>query len=479
SPCPAASSADLKKAAKMHPLDPGAREWYAETYGAVAKNAPGIKGLVCVGESCAFPSRDPGMGGFWWQEDCQMKGKRHNGFWPVSDWPEWLDLVKSVTREHNKDFEVVFWTYTWFRRPAEERLPLLEKIPTDVMLLGTWGRGDPPVIRGNAKFFVTDYSIAAIGPSAVFRSEADVAVRRGIPVMAMTNTGGRTWDCGVAPYVPSPGRWMMRFVSLRDGHRKWGLRALMESHHYGFQPNYISELAKVAFTAEKTAADVDAHLVAIAERDFGRAAAPAALAAWKDWDAAFAWHSTGDSDFWGPLRVGPVYPLIEPGERIPPPLHPSTELSDGPSRGTGWRFIMAQFSRPKEVLAGEIDTCEREIALLDSGISKLEAAMPLVPADRRDVARRALGVGKFFSASVRTLMNEKRFYRAGLEGDAKTMLSVIDDEERNVRSIIPIVEFDSSLGWEPTMGYLSDRENLEWKLRQLEQKRHKISRGVE
>jgi hypothetical protein len=32
------------------------------------------------------------------------------------------------------------------------------------------------------------------------------------------------------------------------------------------------------------------------------------------------------------------------------------------------------------------------------------------------------------------------------------MLSIIDDEERNVRETIPVVEFDSALGWEPTMG---------------------------
>lgn len=456
-----------EKAAKMHPLDPGAREWYAATYGAIVKNAPGLKGLICVGESCAFPSRDPGMGGYWWQEGWQKKGTKLNGFWPVSDWPEWLDLVKSVTREHNKDFEVVFWTYNWFKKPAELRLPLLEKIPTDLTLLVTWVRGDPPVRRGNAEFFVTDYSIAAPGPSAVFRSEADVAVRRGIPVMTISNTGGRTWDSGVAPYVPAPGRWKTRFDALRAAQKMWGVKALMESHHYGFQPNFISELAKIAFTAETTDADFDRALAAIAARDFGLAAAPAALDAWKDWDEAFAWHSTGDADFWGPLRVGPVYPLVLPGERLPPPLNPNLAKSEGVSKGTGWKYMMPKFVRPKEALDGEIDTCAREIALLEKGVRKLAAAMPLVPEAKRDVARRHLGVGAFYLASVRTLANVKRFYRAGLAKDSAAMLAVLDDEERNVREAMPLVEFDSALGWEPTMGYVCDRANLEWKLRQL------------
>ena len=72
---------------------------------------------------------------------------------------------------------------------------------------------------------------------------------------------------------------------------------------------------------------------------------------------------------------------------------------------------------------------------------------------------------------MRTLANVKRFYRAGLKKDVAEMTRVIDDEERNVRAAMPLVEFDSSLGWEATMGYVCDRANLEWKLRQLAQLR--------
>ena len=203
-------------------------------------------------------------------------------------------------------------------------------------------------------------------------------------------------------------------------------------------------------------------------------AAPAALAAWKDWDEAFAWHSTGDADFWGPLRVGPVYPLVLPGERLPPPLNPHKGKVDGVSKGTGWMYMMPKFVCPKEVLDGEIDTCAREIALLEQGVRKLAAALPRVPEAKRDVARRHLGGGAFYLASVRTLANVKRFYRAGLDKDQAAMLAILDDEERNVREAMPLVAFDSSLGWEPTMGYVCDRANLEWKLRQLAEVRARI-----
>lgn len=44
-----------------------------------------------------------------------------------------------------------------------------------------------------------------------------------------------------------------------------------------------------------------------------------------------------------------------------------------------------------------------------------------------------------------------------------------------MRETIPLVEADSSLGWEPSMFYVADREHLEWKLRQLEDVRRRIS----
>ena len=53
---------------------------------------------------------------------------------------------------------------------------------------------------------------------------------------------------------------------------------------------------------------------------------------------------------------------------------------------------------------------------------------------------------------------------------------MLDDEELNVRETIPLVEADSSLGWEPSMFYVADREHLEWKLRQLGDARRSVSK---
>ena len=57
-----------------------------------------------------------------------------------------------------------------------------------------------------------------------------------------------------------------------------GLVTIMENHHYGWMPNFVSELAKEAFT--EGGMDFETHVRAIAARDFRPAAADEVLAAW-------------------------------------------------------------------------------------------------------------------------------------------------------------------------------------------------------
>ena len=429
---------------KLHPLDPGAREVYDAAYGTIVKNAPGLKGLICVGESAAFPSRDPGMGGFWWQHE---KGAAHtNGFWPASDWVDWLNLVGDVTRKYRPDFEIIFWTYNWFHAPEANRLALLERISTNVTLHVTYEM-EPGI---------DDYSIVRSGPGSVFRSEAALAKRRRIRLTSMTNTGGRTWDFGGIPFVPVPRHWLARFRALRATHREFGLAGLMESHHYGFTPNFISDLAAVAFSTATSDADLDRALDTLAARDFGADNIAAVKAAWDEWDAAMDLHPTRYADQWGELRIGPAYPLVKIGEKLPVP----------PCR-TSWKYVEPVFRYSRDQLAPSIDRARREVAHWQAGCDRLEALLPSVPAERRDAARKILGVGRYCERTMRTLLNHRLYCREMLaeKPDAGNVRAILRDETENVKATIPLVTADPRLGWEPSMRFVASPEILEWKLK--------------
>lgn len=473
------------QAAECHPLDPGAWKFYDDLYGAVIKNAPGIKGMVFVGESVGFPARDPEIGGFWWRRDGNTKYQ--NGFYPTLEWADWMRLVRDVTRQYKPDLDLLFWTYNWFWAEPEKRLALIEKLPTDITLHVTYEMGDVSVEKCGIPTWVSDYSITTDGPGTVFASEAEVAARRGIRLTSMTNTGGMTWDCGVVPYMPVPFRWQKRCASIRESQKKWGLSGLMESHHYGFTPGMIAELVKYSFTEEfDTEEGFTERALALAARDFGKENAEAVVAVWKDWSDAFYWHSARDCDQYGPLRVGPVYPFTLPGEPLPEPLHPRYSYHNGIRAGNGWTYVNDTYYYPGDQLEGSIEMAERELVLLEEGNRKMQEILKHVPADKLDFARREAGIGSFLYHTVRTLRNVKRYYCAGSKAMAENesaagknaavaeMHQMLDDETQNVLDTIPLVEYDSRLGWEPTMLYTTDADCLRWKLEQLKDARNAL-----
>ena len=57
------------------------------------------------------------------------------------------------------------------------------------------------------------------------------------------------------------------------------------------------------------------------------------------------------------------------------------------------------------------------------------------------------------------------------ENEAKELLDKIEklllNEKANVEATIPLVQFDSRLGWEPSMEYIADPEHLRWKIAQV------------
>ncbi len=49
------------------------------------------------------------------------------------------------------------------------------------------------------------------------------------------------------------------------------------------------------------------------------------------------------------------------------------------------------------------------------------------------------------------------------------MIAILKNEQQNARDTIPLVEFDSILGFEPSMEYVTDRKRLEWKIAQVDE----------
>jgi hypothetical protein len=457
-----------------HPDDPDAEAYYESTYGELMKACPGARGVVLVGESCEFPSKDPATKGRTRRDPVPPGGEDDSrpfpGWWPCKDYPQWLDLVKKVVRHHNPSADIVFWTYNWGWAPEAERVALIESLPKDISLQATFEMFETIQKDGVATRCV-DYTVSFAGPGKYFKSEAAAAHERGIPLYAMSNTGGLTWDIGVVPYLPVPFQWKARYEALLAAHEQWGLCGLMESHHYGWWPSFVSELAKWAYW--RPAVDLDTILSRIAVRDFGRAGAKHAVAAWRAWSEAITQYVPTNEDQYGPFRVGPSYPLVFLDEDVTFPSASHAHF--------GSRIVKTLYrSHAPADVPGEIALFERMLALWTDGLEHMADAVSEAPPAKLADAMRMRLLGEFIQRCVMTTIHVKKWFllnRQLRENDdvrarkrvLDEMVALAQDEVRNAEATIPLVEADSRLGWEPSMEYMTDTEHLEWKIEQVRQ----------
>ena len=234
---------------KLHPDDEGAYDFYENLYGKFVDRCPYFKGIIFVGESCEFPSKDTHTKGIRRHDNKGPDGKpivKNNkpspGWWPCYDYKDLMEMIGGILRKRNPDFDIVFWSYNWSKTPAEYRKALIDTLPKYITLQATFEMGEF-IIRDGVTSRTADYTIFSHGPGYYFSTEARFAKENGLKFYSMTNTGGLTWDVGVIPYIPAPYQWMKRYVEMRHAYTTYGLSGTMDSHHFGFSPAFIGDLA--------------------------------------------------------------------------------------------------------------------------------------------------------------------------------------------------------------------------------------------
>ena len=389
-----------------HPADPKTKDVFDATYGRVAGHYPEAKGIVFVGESCEFPTRDERALPLKHTDPKPAGDSRpYAGWYPCRDYPDWLKAVKAAIDAHAPGMEIVFWSYNWGRQPETPRRELIRALPKDVALQATFEMFEPQVKRNGMSAPSADYSLSFAGPGRYFASEADEAHKLGLKLYTMANAGGLTWDFGTVPYQPCPYQWNNRYQAMRKAHDDWGLCGVMECHHYGWWPSFISQIEKEALTEGGMA--FEDLLRAIAARDFGAANVDAACAAWKLWSDA--------------ARHEQELPLLD-------------------DMAAAWAKGAAAFE---------------SIAAREPGRRAAKA---------RDMAR----LGRYFWRTILTATHVKRGHLAEYRKDAEGVLKWARAEYTNATAALALVEEDSRLGWEPSMEYTGGPEQIRWKLARME-----------
>lgn len=460
-----------------HPEDPDAEEYYDKLYGDLFRRCPLLKGVTLVGESVEFPSHDTHttmrVGSDNYDENGKrlMQGIPRPGWFPCYDYPQWLNMVKKVIRRVKPDADIVFWTYNWGGSPEELRLNLIRNLPTDISLEATFEMFEQTE-RDGVPASATDYTLFTTCAGKYFLSEAREAKKCNIPLYSMTNTGGLTWDVGVVPYEPAPYQWLKRFKAVNEAHDDFGLCGLMESHHYGFYPSFISELAKAYFTEKEP--DGEAILDRLFVRDWGSENLDSVRAAFRSISDAIENLVTTNEDQYGPMRIGPSYPILLYNDKdlvIP--------FGEKAMHGQN-RICYPNYTYPfyfdgyYEKMGGESRLYKQSAAELIAGARSLFDLIPSLSENKRDDARRVAGIAEFMGRAALTTHHVKEAYfrkyalltdeNVDFEGVLCELEEIFRREIENAKATLPLVDFDSRLGYEPSMDYMCHRDALEWKI---------------
>ena len=457
-----------------HPSDPDAPQFFDELYGGISKDCRGAKGYILVDEKCHFPSKDPRV--CKWDPKTRKKvdpndPRPYPSYFPGYDYLDWVDIVRRSLLRYSPEAEIVFWTYAFVWAQPEPCREFIRKLPKDMPVMATFESGLEHTKRNGLESRVEDYSIAAVGPGGFFRRQAGEACASGHKVYTMANCAGLAWDFGTIPYNPCPYQWRRRWDAVKDAQRDWNVRGVMECHHYGVWPSFITELEKEAFTEGGMA--FDEHIRKIAARDFGEANAEKAVAAWRSWSEAIEDMPPRGFNQYGPFRMGPAYPFNafqpEPEARDwfngKKPMHVSP-YSRGSCREEFDGKEMKEV--PGECIKKELELFESMARRYFDGAAAFREIAASAGGRSREKALRMAYLGEYMARAVTTAKHVREGTLAERAGDREKAKALAALEHANTRAAIELMKRDSRLGWEPTMGYQGGVAACEWKLRRLE-----------
>lgn len=482
--------------AHVHPDDSGADAALDSVFGELFRRYPKAAGLHLVGESLEYPSKDPRTTGKSFREsvvDGIPDPRPSPGWFPGFDYPALLRKIVTAVHHVKPEAEVIFSTYNFCYLPSDVREAFLAELPKDLTINIAFEMQKARTTDG-VRRPAMDYTVSVTDPGEYFTSEAAAAHRQGLHFRACTNTGGLCWDVGCVPYLPVPQLWSKRMEAVLPYIRKGDCTSLFEGIHYGWWPNPAQDLGKLFYWQQEGGREPSSGelLYAIARRDYGTEEVAEIWAAWSE--ALTGRIVTSNEDQYGPLRVGPAYPFIFQvnmtrtmlSKEIPFPCEPGQMFGNAIIM-TGYQpFESANQSPGIQRYPLDIREMTELICLWEAAADRLAGLLPQMPSGRcRGNGERLLALGRFIAAAFRTTLNIKHWWllnrrlQLTAEPDRANalldeMVQILSAEEKNVEDVLPCVELDSRLGWEPSMGYVADARHLCWKLRQLDFARREI-----
>lgn len=416
---------------------PEVRQWLGRSLESVFRSVPGLSGVFSITASENLTS-------------CVSHGRQ--GACEHCRDHSYAELIAGVNTaiaegvaRGNPEAKVLVWDWGWDDSQARE---IIGKLPKSCWLMSVseWAL---PIERGGIASAVGEYSLSAVGPGPRALSHWQYAKEAGLKTVAKVQVNS-SWEMAVVPAVPVLDRVARHAENLAGV----GTDGVMLSWSLGGYPSVNLEL----FQSFRQG-DTQQNLMRLAEKHYGKEAAPLVCRAWSVFSQAFGefpYH--GGTLYGGPQHMGPSNPLY-----TEPTGYPASMVGIPYDALDSWRSIY-----PADIFAAQMqkvaDGFAEGCALLREAASKAKGAQRkaiLTESDRAETVRIHCA-----SSANQTRFTQARNRLSGNDGrDEKldcirTMREAALAEERLVRELLPIVRRDPTIGYESSNHYFYVPQDL-------------------
>lgn len=261
-------------------------EWISNSLTYVFKEVPKLGGVFTITGSENLTS-------------CASHGQQHNC--PQCSKRSFADLIAGLNKtiadgvhKGNPDAKVIAWDWGWNHVAPE----IIAKLPKSVwfMSVSEWNTAYE---RGGITAHVGEYSMSVVGPGEMAKRNWKAAREAGIKTVAKVQFNN-TWEFSAIPWLPVPDLVAKHASELA----KEKVDGLMLSWSLGGYPSPNLEIAEAYST--NPGADAESVLNALAEKYYGKTAAPEIRKAWTAFSKAFQEIPfSANVIYKAPLQTGP------------------------------------------------------------------------------------------------------------------------------------------------------------------------------
>lgn len=424
----------------------------------LARRLPGLGGIIMITAS-EYPAhcwsrrgRMVTAEGGWDFTRIECPRCKERKPWEVVN--EVIQLVRDGIRSENRNLKIIAWNWSWTMYEPAPCWNVISNLPSDVVMMADFERGGKRTILGKERI-MDEYSLGYAGPSEQFTESWELAMNRGLQVMAKLQIG-TTHELATVANLPIIGNIYRKAVNVR----RMKLAGFMGTWNFG---NLITAntAALNYFLGDDIPDDQEQALKDFAAYYFPGADTAKTVAGWEKFaEAMNSYPFSIPFLYVGPANYACILPM-EPAPLTGKPVGRSWLLDE---RGDDLAPALSGYTA-EEVIEG----FSRLTAAWTEGVGLLAGGLKSSPSPHAEAELDNARVCGYLFTSVLHFCRVYLLRREWNDGLLPQYREIIAAELENLKKLLPLVEKDARFGYHiEAHGYQFDAPRIRAQIAALE-----------